>query len=133
MTAPAENRYNGWTNYETWCVHLWLSSEQGTDEQARETVREALAETCDYSDCEHGRIADQQAADGWRVCPICDGKGSGVMFKAADALKTWVTETDELGGMMPELGASMASDLLNAALSEVNWQEIAEAFAEASQ
>jgi hypothetical protein len=21
-------KYNGWTNYETWCVNLWLSNEQ---------------------------------------------------------------------------------------------------------
>jgi len=32
--------------------------------------------------------------------------------------------------MVPDLGASLASDLLGAALSEVNWREIAESWLE---
>ena len=28
-------KYNGWTNYETWNVHLWLTSDPGTYESAR--------------------------------------------------------------------------------------------------
>ena len=24
------NKYNGWTNYETWNVNLWLNNDQGT-------------------------------------------------------------------------------------------------------
>ncbi len=30
-TAP-EPGYNGWTNWETWCVSLWLSNEPGTSD-----------------------------------------------------------------------------------------------------
>lgn len=25
-----DKNYNGWTNYETWCVNLWLSNDEGT-------------------------------------------------------------------------------------------------------
>jgi len=32
--------YNGWANYETWLVHLWLTNEQATLEAALEFVRE---------------------------------------------------------------------------------------------
>ncbi len=27
------DRYNGWTNYETWNVHLWLANEEITQRQ----------------------------------------------------------------------------------------------------
>ena len=50
-----EKRYNGWTNYETWAVNLWIDNDQGSytywREQAcshydnvadSETVREEL-------------------------------------------------------------------------------------------
>lgn len=77
--------YNGWTNYETWNVALWIDNEPGL-----------------YDDlCEVARGADD-ASD------------------LARELKAYVE------GMAPDLGASMFSDLLNAALSEVNWYEIAE-------
>lgn len=26
------NEYNGWTNYETWVVNLWLNNEQGSQD-----------------------------------------------------------------------------------------------------
>jgi hypothetical protein len=31
--------YNGWDNYETWCVHLWLDNDQGLQEQAQFLAR----------------------------------------------------------------------------------------------
>lgn len=27
--------YSGWTNYETWCVNLWLTNESDTEEHLR--------------------------------------------------------------------------------------------------
>lgn len=43
----------------------------------------------------------------------------------AEAIKNWVDEI-----MIPEIPASLATDLIGAALSEVNWQEIAESHRE---
>jgi hypothetical protein len=77
--------YNGWTNYETWAVALWLDNEEGTYD-----VR-----------CEMARRARN-------------------VYSYADDLKAWVSEG------APDLGATLWADLLGAALSEVNWQEIAE-------
>jgi len=31
-----EDKYNGWTNYETWCVKLWIDNDQGLYETAQE-------------------------------------------------------------------------------------------------
>ena len=30
--------YNGWKNYETWLVNLWLTNEPGTDKDLRDIV-----------------------------------------------------------------------------------------------
>lgn len=36
------NTYNGWTNYQTWVVNLWLTNDSGSDELLREWAREEL-------------------------------------------------------------------------------------------
>ncbi len=94
-----EKTYNGWTNYETWNVALWLGNEQGSERywtsEAEERFREATDDdTESRADEATGELARQLQ--------------------------------DEIEESAPELGASMFSDLLNAALSEVNWYEIAE-------
>ena len=81
--------YNGWSNYETWNVALWLDNEQGSYDEARDMARRARSE-----------------------------------HDLAGQLKDWVHE------MAPDLGASMFADLLGAALSEVDWYEIAEHYYE---
>lgn len=88
--------YNGWTNYETWAVALWLDNDEGSHEYWNENAQDAL-------DTVEGD-KEQAAAD------------------LAEGIKGWVTE------MAPDLGASMFADLLNAAISEVNWYEIAEGY-----
>jgi hypothetical protein len=37
-------RYNGWSNYETWNVHLWLSNEEGVDNHCCDLARQVVAE-----------------------------------------------------------------------------------------
>jgi hypothetical protein len=34
-----DTTYNGWTNWATWNVHLWLTNEPGSYEYATETAR----------------------------------------------------------------------------------------------
>lgn len=83
--------YNGWTNYETWCVKLHMDNDEYSQRywgrQAREAVRDH---------------------EGARGC-------IGVL---ADQLEDWHKEG------MPQV-AGVYADMLNAAFSEVNWNEIA--------
>ena len=43
-----KNEYNGWYNYETWCVNLWMDNDQGSHEMWREHAR-------DSSDADEGK------------------------------------------------------------------------------
>lgn len=92
-----DTTYNGWTNYETWNVALWIDNEQGSQLYWKETAEEA------YRDAERGEDRKWDA-----VCAV------------ADRLK------DEINEAAPDLGATCFADLLGAALSKVNWHEIAE-------
>jgi hypothetical protein len=84
--------YNGWTNYETWNVKLWMDNDQ--------SISEYWQEQAEYS-CTH--FAGREHA----------------ILNLRDVLQSSHLES------APELTGTYA-DLLNAALSEVNWYEIAE-------
>lgn len=90
--------YNGWKNYETWLVKLWLDNEEGTYNLQKDWLEQAKAEP------KHEYWTPEET----------------VKFTLADLIKEFIEEE------APDLGASMYSDLINAALSEVDWQEIAD-------
>ena len=98
--SDKDTTYNGWRNYETWAVALWIDNEQETQEQALEMARNAV----DAAGMAEGEPYPPEPR-----------------HILADTLKTWVS--DEL---LPDLGATLAADLLGAAVSEVDWREIAE-------
>jgi len=33
-------KYNGWTNYETWCLNIWIDNDQYLAERKAELIRE---------------------------------------------------------------------------------------------
>ena len=35
-----EDKYNGWTNWETWCINLWLTNDEGVDNRVHEIIKE---------------------------------------------------------------------------------------------
>ena len=97
-----DEKYNGWTNYETWAVNLWLTSEKGSDSYWREQARDQYekAEPSKYS-------TKKEVALGF----------------FSQQIKEELAEANPLAGE-----ASLWADLLGGALSEVDWYEIAEAF-----
>lgn len=100
-------RYNGWTNYETWNVALWIDNEQGTHEYWRAAAGDA------WEEAEHDR-------------PEYFSRSEQARFQLADRLKDEITDQSHDFLETARGSASMWSDLLGAALSEVNWTEIAD-------
>lgn len=96
-----ETKYNGWTNYETWCVNLWLSNEEPSYRYWRDEAERCLTAACRPSGNETGERREQAER------------------LLADCLKAELEE----GHPLPT--ASVYSDLLTSALAEVDWHEIA--------
>src|SRR5712691_3193570 len=107
--SSEDKTYNGWSNYETWCVNLWLSNDEGTYRHCRSLARDAANAAEDSSRVRDGIWTIEEAT----------------RFLFADALKELL---DELNPITAQ--ASVFSDLITAALSDVNWHEIADAFLE---
>lgn len=97
-----EKRYNGWKNYETWAVALWIGNDQGSYGRAMEMVDNAW----DCADPDKYFSRSERAR-----------------LDLADSLKDWFEEENPLSHE-----ASVFSDFLSAALSEVDWLEIADNF-----
>lgn len=94
-----DTTHNGWTNYETWNAKLWIDNDQGSAEYWQEIAQECY----DQSKAERTFTREQTAA-----------------LDLAERLKGEFDTDAEL----PELPGFYA-DILNAALSSVNWYEIA--------
>lgn len=95
--------YNGWTNYETWCVNLWISNEQSSQAYADEMALDAIKYEYENGD-------DEDSGE---------NKKRSAVRSVADSLKDWIEEG------APEV-KGLYADLLRAGLSEVNWHEIAD-------
>lgn len=109
----ADTTYNGWTNYETWCVNLYLDNEQATQEEWQDEARSCLEVAREDLDA----VSDE---------PVTDEK---VREEAIFVLSRFMK--DEFCGESSPDVPGFYGDLLRAALSEVNWHEIARHYIDA--
>jgi hypothetical protein len=95
-----KKEYNGWTNYETWLVKLWMDNEQSEYEYWQSLASEWVMEADENTDM------------------------MDVTYAFADSIKEYHMDRieDKLDGKL----VGFIADLLNASMNEVNWYEIAE-------
>jgi hypothetical protein len=112
LASGLDGRYNGYKNYETWSVSLWLSNEQFLDDQMGELADQAVAEAPDDSNVKTNIWSEREAA----------------RYNLSKMIKDWVDEDREnVPGMREN---NMYTQLLDGALSDVDWGEVADGYLE---
>ena len=101
-----DETHNGWSNYETWLVHLWLTNSYRTYYHWRGQARWYLNTTV-----ESEFVLDEI----WT-------KDEAIVYRLADELRESLEEAT------PTMDPSVFSDLLRVAIWSVNWTAIAQAF-----
>jgi hypothetical protein len=86
------DRYNGWTNYETWNLKLWLDNDQGLSEHWQEAARTAFDDTDATDDTATRKreaaeaLAEQIGTDTADGAPACAGFYGDVLGAAIGAV-----------------------------------------------
>lgn len=85
--TTADRTYNGWTNYETWCVNLWLNNDSDDYHYWR-----SEAEHCLRLAKHHGHedaaflLADRLKEHLWESKPEVSGMWADLLNSALDAV-----------------------------------------------
>jgi hypothetical protein len=102
-----KQEYNGWTNYETWNLKLWIDNDESSQnfwiDQARQTLESAEPEE-PFTKEERAALTLSKSMEQFFEDLAQDALGK------ADAESSWI------------------ADFLHAAVSEVNFYEIAQSF-----
>ncbi len=94
-------KYNGYSSFETWTLALWMNNDQGSYERYRELAREIR------------EIQGRKAAEYL-------SKREVEVVALAEALREEFEEDSPVAQHI-----SVYADLMNAALAEVDWHELA--------
>ena len=100
-----ESGYQGWKNYETWAVNLWLQNDEGTYQYWLGSASDAW---------------EQAEAD--RTFSRMENAREALYMQLRNELLEAADEAVDSG--------TLWADLLGAALGDVEWLEIADAFLE---
>jgi hypothetical protein len=95
----ADKSYNGWSNYETWAVSLWLNNEEPLYRDLQAIVADELPD-------EWNADNPQEPTD-------------EIAYRIGQRVRDYVDDMPD----RPTTG--LFADLVGAALSEVDWSEIA--------
>ena len=106
-TTEQEKGYNGWKNYETWAVKLWMENDESDYEYWKDVTKSQWNNT-------------QKTTYGTRK--------ENAINNLADYIKEWVIDNNPMNQFDNQ--ASMYHDLMNVALSEIDFYEIAESLLE---
>jgi hypothetical protein len=101
-------RYNGWTNYPTWCINLWLSNDEGLYNIVCEAAQREITNAPDHANV-----------------PEIWTEKEAATFMLADYLEDDLCQIGGELGLVPEL-EGFPNDIMGWALGQVDWQEIAE-------
>ena len=102
----SDKSYNGWKNYETWVVNLWLTNEQHPYEYWMDRAREIYnykAQTTKYF-----------------------SKKEEAVYMIAEDLKDGHEQAMDDMMQNSNMTASLWTDLLTHSLADVDWREIAQ-------
>lgn len=95
-----DKKYNGWNTYETWLVNLWIDGNEYINEMAQESYNDAVSSQY-FTKEEQARL------------------------DLADRLKDYVEELQEMEVSQP---SGLFADLLNSAMREIDWYDLAESY-----
>lgn len=106
-----QKEYNGWSSYETWCVNLWMDNEEGSQARWHDLAKSALTVAKN----------SESAYAKWT------GKEIFTVEERATLNLSETIKSDYEDAALDRMGetSDVFSDLMTAALSEVNWHEIA--------
>jgi hypothetical protein len=105
-----DKTYNGFTNYETWAVSLWLGNDAGSYQYWRDATQEE-----------------------WECAKSAPASASRLTPRETAAIALSQRLREEVEGGSPLADATLYTDLLQSALDQVDWYEVADNLLEDAQ
>lgn len=109
----SDTGYNGWKNYETWVIALWLDNDYGTYTLMRGLAMQSVEEI----------LAEQES--NYQLPENRQNLIDKASYKMSDNIKEHIESNNPLAAE-----ASVYTDLLGAAISQADFVEIAQHYLE---